>query len=134
VNAYTRRGIDASSPTPYPQPPWEAITELVRQYLGSETRAGQGVRDAVFSDEDDVFRSWFVGPEIETVPDGRILTRTADQVVAAVYSVSSSAPHLFGDRLRAFESELRGVLEEASPEGTFCQLTGDTELRIWRTG
>jgi hypothetical protein len=116
---------------PYPQPPWEAITDLVRRYLGSETRAGQGLRDAFFSDEDDIFRTWFVGPEIEQVPDGRILTRTADQV-AAVYSVSSSAPHLFGDRLAGFESELRQELREASPDGMFCQLTGDTELRIWR--
>ena len=33
------------------------------------------------------------------VPDGRVLVRTADQVVAAVFSVSSSAPHLFADRL-----------------------------------
>lgn len=132
VNAYTRRGIDASTPTVYPQPPWEEVTELVRRYLGSETRAGQGSRDAVFSDEDDIFSSWFVGPEIEKVPDGRILTRTADQVVAAVYSVSSSAPHLFGDRLDAFESDLRQMLKDASLEGMFSQLTGATELRIWR--
>jgi SAM-dependent methyltransferase len=132
VNAFTRRGIDASTPTLYPQPPWEEVTELVRRYLGSETRAGQGRRDALFSDEDDIFGSSFVGPEIEKVPDGRILTRTADQVVAAVYSVSSSAPHLFGDRLDAFESDLRQVLMEASPDGMFCQPTGDTELRIWR--
>ena len=132
VNAYTRTGIESTSPLPHPQPPWEAIGELVRRYLGSETRAGQGLRGAALSGEDQIFRHWFVGPLVVKVPDGRVLTRTPDNVVAAVYSVSSSAPHLFGDRLGAFESELRQLLAETSPSGTFSQQTCDTELRIWR--
>lgn len=131
INAFTRRGIDAASST-YPEPPWEAISTLVRRYLGSETLAGQGRRDAEFSDEDAIFGRSFRGPAVVTVPDGRVLVRTADQVVAAVYSVSSSAPHLFADRLRRFESDLRRVLEGASGEGRFSEQTGDTELRIWR--
>jgi hypothetical protein len=53
-------------------------------------------------------------------------------VVAAVYSVSSSAPHLFEDRIGAFESDVRRLLGEVSPTGTFSQKTGDTEVRIWR--
>jgi hypothetical protein len=130
VNAFTRRGIEASS-SPYPEPPWEAISALVRRYLGSETLAGQGRRDAVFSDEDEIFGRSFRGPYVVRVPDGRVLERTADQVVAAVFSVSSSAPHLFGHHVLRFESELRGVLKEASAEGRFAQQTGDTELRIW---
>ena len=134
ISAYTRTGIDATSPQPHPQPPWHAITELVRHYLGSETRAGQGLRDAVLSDEDDIFRHRFVGPKVAKVADGRVLTRTTDQVVAAVYSVSSSAPHLFEDRLAAFESELRRLLAKASPSGVFSQQTGDTALGIWRPG
>jgi SAM-dependent methyltransferase len=132
INAYTRTGVDATSPMPHPQPPWQAIRELVRRYLGSETRAGQGSRDAVLSDEGDIFRRWFVGPQVVNVPDGRVLTRTTDQVVAAVYSVSSSAPHLFEDRLAVFESDLRLLLAEVSPAGTFSQKTGDTALHIWR--
>ena len=132
VNAYTRNGIESSSATPYPQPPWDAISELVRRYLGAATRAGQGLRDAVLSDEDAIFRSWFAGPQIVRVPDGRVLTRTTDSVVAGVFSVSSSAPHLFGDHLSSFESDLRRLLRETSPEGAFSQLTGDTKLRIWR--
>jgi hypothetical protein len=85
----------------------------------------------VFADLDDILSS-FRGPVVVRVPDGRVLERTADQVVAAVFSVSSSAPHLFADRLDRFESDLRGVLKEASAEGRFAQQTGDTELRIWR--
>jgi hypothetical protein len=132
ISAYTRTGIETTSPLPHPQLPWQAITELVRRYLGSETRAGQGLRDAVLSDEVDIFRRWFVGPQVVKVPDGRVLTRTTDQVVAAVYSVSSSAPHLFGDRGAAFESDLGRLLAKASPTGAFSQQTGDTALHIWR--
>jgi SAM-dependent methyltransferase len=131
VNAFTRRGVEASLST-HPEPPWEAISALVRRYLGSETLAGQGRRDAVFVDIDDIFGRSFRGPNVVRVPDGRVFERTADQVVAAVFSVSSSAPHLFADRLHRFESDLRGVLKEASAEGRFAQQTGDTELRIWR--
>lgn len=132
ISAYTRTGIEATSPLPHPQPPWQAITELVRRYLGSETRAGQGLHDVVLSGEDDIFRRWFVGPQVVKVPDGRVLTRTTDQVVAAEYSVSSSAPHLFEDRLGAFESDLRRLLMETSAAGAFSQQTGDTVLQVWR--
>ena len=131
VNAFTRRGTEGSS-SQYPEPPWEAISALVRRYLGSETLAGQGRRDAVFVDIDGTFGRSFRGPDVVMVPDGRVLERTADQVVAAVFSVSSSAPHLFAERLHRFESDLRRVLKEASAEGRFAQQTGDTELRIWR--
>jgi SAM-dependent methyltransferase len=131
LNAFTRRGIEASS-SPYPEPPWEAISALVRRYLGSETLAGQGRRDAVFVDIDGIFGRSFRGPDVVMIPDGRVLERTADQVVAAVFSVSSSAPHLFAERLHRFESDLRRVLKEASAEGRFAQQTGETELRIWR--
>jgi SAM-dependent methyltransferase len=131
ISAYTRRGIETASPLPHPEPPWGPITELLRRYVGSETRAGQGVRDAMLSGEDEIFRRWFVGPEVVKVRDGRILTRTAEQVVAAVYSVSSSAPHLFEDRLAEFESDLRRVLAQASPSGKFLQQTGDTLLHFW---
>lgn len=132
INAYTRTGIDATTTQPFPLPPWDAIAELVRTYLGSETRAGQGRRDAQLTGPDEILGGFFDGPEVVTVPDGRVLTRTEDQVVASVYSVSSSSPHLFEERLVSFESELHLLLRQASPTGLFSQQTGDTELRIWR--
>ncbi len=131
INAFTRHGVEASS-SPYPEPPWEAISALVRRYLGSETLAGQGRRDAMFVDIDGIFGRSFRGPDVVMVPDVTVLARTADQIVASVFSVSSSAPHLFADRLPRFESDLRRVLSEASSDGRFAQQTGDTELRIWR--
>jgi len=132
VHAYTRRDIEPVGPLPHPRPPWDAIDETIRTYLGSETRAGQGLRDIDPRDHAEILSSWFIGPIGLCVPDGRVLTRTLDQVVAAVYSVSSSAPHLFGPRLAAFDAEVRAVLRTVSPVGLFSQQTGDTALSIWR--
>jgi SAM-dependent methyltransferase len=133
INAYTRLGVvEATRPHPLPQPPWNAISELVGTYLGSETLPGQDRRDAVFGSEEEIYRQWFAGPEVVKVPDGRVLTRTIDQVVAAVYSVSTSSPETFGERRHAFESDLRALLRETSATATFSQETGATDLRIWR--
>ncbi len=70
--------------------------------------------------------------ETVTVPDQRIIERTADDVVAAVFSTSSTAPHLFGDRREDYESDMREILAQASPAGRFCVRLPDNILRIWR--
>jgi hypothetical protein len=132
VSAYTRRDVEPVDPMPHPRPPWEAITEVIRSYLGSETRAGQGLRDVDPRDHAEILPNWFSGPVEVSVPDGRVLTRTADQVIAALYSVSSSAPHLFGEQLAAFEEDVRRRLEDASASGLFSVQTGDTGVSIWR--
>jgi len=116
-----------------PAPPVAAIDELRRSYLGEDRRAGQGIRNSSPGDEAAVFRgAGFVGPEIVIVPDGRTVVRSADDLVAQTFSVSSTAPHLFGDRLAEFESDLRRVLAEASPEGMYSVRLPDNELKIWR--
>jgi hypothetical protein len=66
------------------------------------------------------------------VGGGEIVERTADQVVAAVYSLSSSAPHLFGERLTEFDRELRSVLRAASSTGIFAERRREIALDIWR--
>jgi SAM-dependent methyltransferase len=118
---------------PYPAVPEAGIDELRRRWLGPHRRAGQGFRDTSPSDEDEVFRSAGFAPEqIVDVPDDRILTRSVDEVVAWVLSTSSTAPHLFGDRLGAFTRELRALLVEVSPEGAFSVALSDNRLRIRR--
>jgi hypothetical protein len=47
-------------------------------------------------------------------------------------SLSSSAPHLFGDRLNDFAGEVRALLASRSPEGTFWDWPGDTEVVMAR--
>jgi hypothetical protein len=57
--------------------------------------------------------------------------RTEDEIVASVFSLSSAAPHLFADRLDEFEEELRRLLRQASPGGTFAEKARYIELVIW---
>jgi SAM-dependent methyltransferase len=121
-------------PLPEPQPPRDAIAALRTRYLGPVRRAGQGVLLYGTPDgEDAVVRRAGFGPmEVLQVPGHAIIVRTIDDVVAEEFSNSGSAPHLFGERLPAFESDLRTLLAEASPSGRFAEQTGDTEVRIWR--
>jgi hypothetical protein len=58
----------------------------------------------------------FLAAETVTVPDGRAVERTADDVVAFGFSLSSTAPHL----------------DLASPSGRFSVRLPDNVLRIWR--
>jgi hypothetical protein len=66
------------------------------------------------------------------VAAGEVLDRTIDDVVAATLSMSSSAPHLFGSRLAAFEADLRALLGAASADGLFNVHVPDTILKVWR--
>jgi SAM-dependent methyltransferase len=116
---------------PYPAVPESAIDELRRRWLGPHRRAGQGFRDTSPDREDEVFQSAGFAPErIVVVPDDRVLVRSADDVVAWVLSTSSTAPHLFGERLGDFVRELRDLLREASPGGLFSVHLSDNRLRI----
>lgn len=123
-----------TEPLPHPLPPREAISALVTRYLGPERRAGQGVLlYGTPGNEDAVVRGAGFDPiEVVEVPGRQVITRTADDLVAALYSGSGTAPHLFGDRLPQFEAELRAILAETSPSGLFAEQTGDAEVRVWR--
>lgn len=126
------RHQDGITPAPgLPAPPLEAIDQLRDRYLGPRRRAGQSIRETSPGDEDDVLRAaGFAGPQRVIVPDGRVITRTVDDLVAERLSMSASAPHLFGDRLDAFEAELRELLTAAG--GSFAITAPDNELKIWR--
>ena len=133
VHATTHQGVDTGVELPHPRPPREAITRLVRRYLGPLRRAGQGVLSAgTPGDEDAIYRAaGFTGPQRLDVP-GWAVERTADQLAASVYSLSGSAPHLFGDRLEAFDAELRQLLVQASADGWFSEQMRSIALDIWR--
>ena len=113
--------------------PREAIAELVRAYLGPERRAGRGVVRTPRSEEDEAFRAaGFEEPLRLEVGAGRLHERSEDDVVASVFSLSSAAPHLFGDRLGDFEADLRRLLREAAPDGRFTERARPVALAIWR--
>lgn len=123
----------ADGALPFPPPPDAALDELRCRYLGPDRRAGQSVRNTSPSGEDEVFQAAGFRPaRTVTVPDGRIIERTADDIVAGVFSLSSTAPHLLGDRQADYEKDLRQILSEASPAGRFAVRLPDNRLRIWR--
>jgi hypothetical protein len=57
-----------------------------------------------------------------------------DEVVSSVFSLSSAAPHLFGDRLGEFERELRELLDAAALDGRFGERMREIALMVWRPG
>ncbi|WP_326552421.1 class I SAM-dependent methyltransferase [Micromonospora sp. NBC_01813] len=136
VHASTHRGVDGDDPLPLPRPPWDRIDELVAGYLGPVRRAGQGRLPAgTRSGEEDVMRrAGFTGPTRLEVGGGQIVGRTVDEVAAAVFSLSSSAPHLFGGRLPAFQADLRELLTRSSDGGRFAERTSEIAVVIWYPG
>jgi SAM-dependent methyltransferase len=130
VSATTHRGADGDLPLPHPRPPWDHIDQLVAAYLGPVRRAGRGtLPDGTRGGEEDVMRAaGYRGPERLVVPQGAVVERSMDDVVAAVLSLSSSAPHLFGERLGTFERDLRELLGD----GPFSEQARDVSVAIWR--
>jgi SAM-dependent methyltransferase len=126
VHATTHQGVEDSTPH-------AEITELVRKYLGPVRRAGRGsLPDGTPGGEAEIYRAaGFRGPHRFTVP-GRVGPRDPDDVVAKVFSLSSSAPHLFGDRRAEFEAELRALLHRASPAGSFSERLNAIAVDVWR--
>jgi SAM-dependent methyltransferase len=124
----------ALPPLPAPVPPYPRIADLVRQYLGPVRRAGRGTLLRGTPDGEGVVitRAGFENFERPIVPGGQVVDRTADDIVAWVYSRSDSAPHLFDDRLGDFEQVLRLLLRQASPDGHFAEYVPPTEIMIWR--
>jgi SAM-dependent methyltransferase len=139
VRASTDRGVDGTAPLAHPRPPRQRIEALVSDYLGERRRAGRGFRDLERASPDErdrieagIFRAaGFTGPVRFEVP-GRIVTRSADELVASVFSLSYAAPHLFGERVGQFEDELRGLLAQASPTGEFSEQMQEIAVDLWR--
>jgi SAM-dependent methyltransferase len=117
-------------PSPGPPPiPHAEITALVEKYLGSSRRSGQGmapVRTHRF--EDVLVRTRFGAPRSIFAPGIPDLVRDSESVLSGYFSMSSSAPHLFGDRVEDFAAEVRQLLASRSPEGVFRDWPGDTEV------
>ena len=120
---------------PHPAVPFQEIDGLRRRFLGPDRRAGQGRRNTSPSGEDAIFQAaGFLPEEQVRVADARVLDRTTDDLVAWVFSASSTAPHLFANQLARFETDLRALLDDASPSGHFSVPLSDTTLRVRRPG
>ncbi|EEP75158.1 methyltransferase [Micromonospora sp. ATCC 39149] len=119
---------------PHPVPPYAAVAELVRRYLGPVRRAGRGLlpHGTPGGEALVLAGAGFAGPTRLRVRSRAVAWRSVDDVVAWVHSRSDGAPHLFGARLAEFDADLRALLRASSPTGCFAERVPDTELMIWR--
>ena len=133
VDAKTHQGVESDAVLPDPRPPRAAIDELVERYLGPIDRTGKGLlRAERANSEAEVWRAaGFRGPQRIEVP-GEIVARTSDQIVAAIFSLSSSTPYLFGDRREAFEADLRQLLHETNSSDLFSEHMQEIAAEIWQ--
>jgi SAM-dependent methyltransferase len=117
----------------YPPIPHDEIHALIRRYLGPRRRAGQGFRsDPPDRHEDVLARTRFGTSHAVFAPGRPDIVRDVDGVLAGFLSMSFAAPHLFGDRLGAFEADVRALLTERSSSGLFWDWPGDTEILLAR--
>jgi SAM-dependent methyltransferase len=112
--------------------PHDEIKALVQKYLGSAQRAGQGTAPRTHRVDDVLARTRFGVPQRFFVPGIPGLLRDSESVLSGYFSLSSSAPHLFGDRLDEFAGEVRALLASRSAEGIFWDWPGDTEVVMAR--
>jgi ubiquinone/menaquinone biosynthesis C-methylase UbiE len=116
----------------YPPIPHDEIRALVRRYLGPRRRAGQGFTPAFERYAEALARTRFGAPRSVFAPGRSDIVRDVDGVLAGYLSTSYAAPHLFGNRLEAFEADVRALLTERSPTGLFWDWPGDTEILLAR--
>ena len=124
VGATTHEGVEACGDLPFPSPPRAEIADLVYEYLGPTRREG-------LSGEDEVLVAAGFSGLRRVIVRGHDHKRSEDDVVASVFSLSWAAPHLFGDRIAEFETDLRELLRRRSPDGRFAERARDVELVIW---
>jgi SAM-dependent methyltransferase len=111
-------------PSPGPPPiPHEEIGRLIQRYLGPTPE-----RAAAERWEASLRRTRFGPPRIVFAPGVPDYVRDEDSVVANFFSISTSAPPLFGGRSAEFEADLRALLRARSPDGQFWDWPGDTEI------
>jgi SAM-dependent methyltransferase len=116
-----------------PEIPHDEIKALVGEYLGSTKRVGQGfAKERTHRFEDVLERTRFGAPQQFFAPGIPDLLRDSESVLSGYLSLATSAPHLFGDRLDDFTTQVRQLLAERSPEGIFWDWPGDTEVLIAR--
>lgn len=130
---HTVEGRPAPSTPAAPAIPHAEIKALVEKYLGSTRRAGQGtapVRTHRF--EDVLPQTRFGAPRSIFAPGIPDLVRDSESVLSGYFSMSFSAPHLFGDRVEDFAREVRQLLASRSREGIFWDWPGDTEVILAR--
>jgi SAM-dependent methyltransferase len=117
----------------YPPIPHDDLRALVKRHLGSNDRSGQGYVAPRSHTFEDVLVGTRFGSPITLfaagVPD---LVRDTRSVISGYLSMTTSAPHLFGERLAGFVGDARRLLHDRSPSGRFWDWPGDTAIILAR--
>jgi SAM-dependent methyltransferase len=108
--------------------PRAEIAALIERWLGSEKRAGQGVRVLGEDPKDVLDRAGLRNRRNVEIERDERLDRSEDAIVASVFSQSFSAPHLFGTHVGEFEAELRALLHGRGP---FYERPRSITLTMW---
>ena len=121
-------------PSPGPPPiPHAEIRALVEKYLGPAMRVGQGIAPVrTHRFEDVLVRTRFGMPQVTFAPGIPDLVRSSQSVLSGYFSLATSAPHLYGDRVDEFAAEVRQLLASRSADGVFWDWPGDTEIVLAR--
>lgn len=113
-----------------PTIPHDAIKALVERYLGTSDRMSQASARGRF--EDVLTGTRFGTARSIFVPGIADLRRDTESVLSGYFSMSFAAPHLFGDRVDDFAQDVRNLLASESPDGTFWDWPGDTQVVLAR--
>ena len=98
VHATTHQGMETEAILPRPSPPRAAISELVESYLGPVPREGKRLLSPDKANrEDEIYRAAGFDDRHRIEIPGDIVERTNDQIVAGIFSLSSSTPDRSGN-------------------------------------
>ncbi|WKV75746.1 class I SAM-dependent methyltransferase [Streptomyces sp. PCS3-D2] len=100
-------------------PAWLAAVEEVRERFLGPGSPGQSDLDDWEDLGDLLAKSPF--SRVETHRCDLLVRRTVDEVIGLQLSFPSSSPAVLGDRMAAFEAELRRALLDHDPRGTYAR-------------
>jgi cyclopropane fatty-acyl-phospholipid synthase-like methyltransferase len=89
--------------------PRDEIAALIERWLGPDPRIKTGDHRVIFD------RVGFRNRRELDVARDETIERSEDDIVSSVFSLSYAAPHLFGERVGDFQSELRALLRGGGP-------------------
>jgi SAM-dependent methyltransferase len=116
-----------AGPPGMPEIPHDAIDDLLARYPGVGQRRIRGDGTPGPRHEVVLAASPFGPPERLVLPGRADLVRTADDILANLYSTSFAAPDRFGPRRSSFEADLRSLL---GPDTLYWEWPGDTEVLL----
>lgn len=112
--------------------PWsQTVVAVIQRWLGEKRRAGQRLAQI----PDRRFEDWLTDSSFSRLEIGSYTinpTWTLDEVIGELYSTSYANPTLLGDRLPAFEADLRHELLALDPSGHYTRPIKCDWVFAWR--